>query len=95
MRSRHDLQKHFVGNATGRAAGALPVKPSFHAQLGMCRPASRRGNTLRFNARFRSPACAALTRSSLFQSRLRQHALSLHTLNNSKRAAALSLTNEP
>jgi len=30
-----------------------------------------------------------------FQNRLRQHAHPLHTLNNSKRAAALSLTNEP
>jgi len=39
MRSRHHLQKHFVGNATDRAAGALPVKPQFLAQLGMCQPA--------------------------------------------------------
>ena len=44
--------KHFVGNPTCRAAGALPVKPSFHAQLGMCQPAfvwcAAGGSTLTF-----------------------------------------------
>jgi len=84
MRSRQHLQKHFVGNATCRAAGALPVKPSFRARLGMCQPASPRGNTLRLNARFHSPACAALTRSAPFQIHLRQLAspCSLSTLLN-------------
>jgi len=67
----------------------------FTLNLGMCRPASRRGNTLRFNARFHSPTCAALTRSLPFQNHLRQHALPLLALNIAKRAAALFLTNEP
>ena len=39
IRSRRHLQKHFVGNATSRATGALPVKPQFYAQLEMCQPA--------------------------------------------------------
>ena len=38
-RSRQHLQKHFAKNTTCRAAGALPGKPSFRAQLGMCQPA--------------------------------------------------------
>ena len=63
MRSRRHLQKHFVGNTTCRATDALPVKPSFLAQLGMCQPTSRRENALRFNPCFRSPACAVLTRA--------------------------------
>jgi len=39
MRPHQHLQKHFVGNTTGRATDAVPVKPSFLAQLGMCQPA--------------------------------------------------------
>ncbi len=38
-RSRQHLQKHFAEIATCRATDALPVKPSFLAQLGMCQPA--------------------------------------------------------
>jgi len=95
MRSRQHLQKHFVGNATCRAADALPVKPSFHTQLGMCQPDSRRGNTLRFNARLHSPACAALTRSLPLPKPSVPTRLPLLALNIAQRAAALSLTNEP
>jgi len=84
MRSRQHLQKLLAGFSTCRAAGALPVKTQFHAQLGMCQPASRRENAWRFNPRFHSPACATLTRSSPFQSHLRQLAspCSLSTLQN-------------
>ena len=84
MRSRQRLQKLFAGFSTCRAAGALPVKPQFCAQLGMCQPDSRRGNALRFNARLHSPACAALTCPLPFQSHLRQHAspCSLSTIQN-------------
>jgi len=39
MRSRQHLQKHSAGFSTCRATDALPVKPSFRAQLGMCQPA--------------------------------------------------------
>jgi len=94
MRSRQHLQKHFAGNATCRAADTMPVKPQFHAQLGMCQPAL---------AISRLAAQLALSLTSLRGAHSllalpkppAPTRLPLHTFNIAKRAAALPPANEP